>query len=528
MNAVHMFELTIAMLFAVIALHYLAHRLRLPPAVALISGGAALAFVPGLPSISLDPALVLVIFLPPLLMDGAWFIPLRHLRRHLGGILSLAIGAVVFTTVVVAVVTHALLPSLPWAACAALGAIVSPPDAVAARAVLQRVRLPQRLSILLEGESLLNDASGLVLFRFAVAAVVTGTFSSVDALGSFALLALGGAAVGGAVGFAWVTVVRRLGDEYLVIASSVLLCWAAYILAEMAHVSGVIATVVTGLICGWYQHVVFSATIRLRGISFWNVLIFLLEASVFLLIGSSLRDIIHRVGGLAAVAQNMTVPILWILLGMTLARFAWIFACDGVIALRRKLGWRRFETMGWRASTVLSWAGMRGVVTLAVALSMPANMPGRDFILVTAFAVILVTVLIQGTTLGLLIRALRPPEAGAHVAPLTMSQAEAAMAKAQAKLVESRAYAPDGTLIHPQLLEKYQRRATISEGYAGNEAEYQPRLQAHFDLVLEANAAGRAELLRLHRAEQIDDSVLHELERDLDFEELATISAKAT
>jgi CPA1 family monovalent cation:H+ antiporter len=528
MNAVHMFELTIAMLFAVIALHYLAHRLRLPPAVALISGGAALAFVPGLPSISLDPALVLVIFLPPLLMDGAWFIPLRHLRRHLGGILSLAIGAVVFTTVVVAVVTHALLPSLPWAACAALGAIVSPPDAVAARAVLQRVRLPQRLSILLEGESLLNDASGLVLFRFAVAAVVTGTFSSVDALGSFALLALGGAAVGGAVGFAWVIVVRRLGDEYLVIASSVLLCWAAYILAEMAHVSGVIATVVTGLICGWYQHVVFSATIRLRGISFWNVLIFLLEASVFLLIGSSLRDIIHRVGGLAAVAQNMTVPILWILLGMTLARFAWIFACDGVIALRRKLGWRRFETMGWRASTVLSWAGMRGVVTLAVALSMPANMPGRDFILVTAFAVILVTVLIQGTTLGLLIRALRPPEAGAHVAPLTMSQAEAAMAKAQAKLVESRAYAPDGTLIHPQLLEKYQRRATISEGYAGNEAEYQPRLQAHFDLVLEANAAGRAELLRLHRAEQIDDSVLHELERDLDFEELATISAKAT
>jgi monovalent cation/hydrogen antiporter len=224
----------------------------------------------------------------------------------------------------------------------------------------------------------------------------------------------------------------------------------------------------------------------------------------------------------------MTVPILLIVLGMTVARFAWIFACDGVIALRRKLGWRRFETMGWRASTVLSWAGMRGVVTLAVALSVPANLPGRDFILVAAFAVILVTVLIQGTTLGLLIRVLRPPEAGAHVAPLSMSQAEAAMARAQAKLVEARAYAPDGTLIHPQLLEKYQRRATVAAGYAGNEAEYQPRLQAHFDLVLEANAAGRAELLRLHRAEQIDDGVLHELERDLDFEELAAISAKAT
>jgi CPA1 family monovalent cation:H+ antiporter len=528
MNAVHLFELLIAMLFAVIALHYVAHRLHLPPAVALIAGGAALAFIPGLPRISLDPALVLVIFLPPLLMDGAWFIPLRHLRRHIIGILSLAIGAVAFTTVVVAVVTHALLPSLPWATCAALGAIVSPPDAIAARAVLQRVRLPQRLSILLEGESLLNDAAGLVLFRFAVAAAVTGTFSTADALGSFALLALGGAAVGAAAGAAWVVVVKRLRDEYLVIASSVLLCWAAYILAELVHVSGVIATVVTGLICGWYQHVVFSAGIRLRGTSFWNVLIFLLEASVFMLIGSSLRDVIDRAGGFAVVVEHMAMPIFWILLAMTLARFAWIFACDGVITLRRKFGWRRFETMGWRASTVLSWAGMRGVVTLAVALSVPADLRGRDFMLVAAFAVILVTVLLQGTTLGFVIRRLRPPEAGAHVAPLTMSQAEAAMAQAQVKLVESKAYAPDGTLIHPQLLDNYRRRASITQRYAGNEAQFQPGLQAHFDLVLEANAAGRAELLRLHRAGQIDDRVLHELERDLDFEELSALSAKAT
>lgn len=528
MDAVHVFELVIAMLFAVIALHYVAHRLRLAPAVALIVGGAVLAFIPGLPHISLDPALVLVIFLPPLLMDGAWFISRRHLRRHIIGIFSLAIGAVVFTTAVVAVVTHALLPSLPWAACAALGAIVSPPDAIAARAVLQRVHLPQRLSILLEGESLLNDASGLVLFRFAVAAAVTGAFSAVDAFGSFALLALGGAAMGALVAGAWVSVVKWLRDEYLVIASSVLLCWAAYILAEMVHVSGVIATVVAGLICGWFQHSVFSAAIRLRGTSFWTVLIFMFEASVFMLIGSSLRDVVQRVGSLEVVAEHMAVPILWIIVALTVARFAWIFASDGVIALGHKLGLRRFPTMGWRASTVLGWAGMRGVVTLAVALSVPAELAGRDFIVVAAFAVILVTVLVQGTTLGVVIRALRPPELGAHVAPLTMSHAEAAMAQAQAKLVESRAYAEDGTLIHPQLLETYRRRASISERYAGNEVSYQPRLQAHFDLVLEANAAGRAELLRLHRAGQIDDRVLHELERDLDFEELSAHSAKAT
>jgi len=162
------------MFVAIIALHYVARRFALPPAVALIGGGALLAFVPHLPVISLDPGLVLVIFLPPLLVDGAWVIPLRQLRTHLIGILALAIGAVLFTTLVVAVVAHAVLPSLPWAACAALGAVVSPPDAISARAVLQRVKLPHRLAILLEGESLLNDATGLVLFRFAVAAAVTG------------------------------------------------------------------------------------------------------------------------------------------------------------------------------------------------------------------------------------------------------------------------------------------------------------------------------------------------------------------
>jgi len=528
MDPVHNFELVIAMLFAIIALHYVGSRLHLPPAVSLIAGGAALAFIPGLPHITLDPALVLVIFLPPLLMDGAWFIPLRHLRRHLIGILSLAIGTVVFTTMVVAVVTHWLLPQAPWAACAALGAIVSPPDAISARAILQRVHLPQRLSILLEGESLLNDATGLVLFRFAIAAAVTGTFSTVDALGSFALLALGGVVVGIACAAIWVFVARRLRDEYLIIAASVLLCWAAYISAEHLHVSGVIATVVAGLIFGWYQHTVFSAVIRLRGTSFWNVMIFLLEASVFLLIGSSLREVIGRVGGFGVVFDQMAVPILWIVLAMTLARFAWIFASDGVNVLLRKLGWRCTEAMGWRASTVLGWAGMRGVVTLAVALSVPANLPGRDFLLVAAFAVILITVLVQGTTLGFVIRWLRPPETGARKAPLNMSQAESQMADAKAKAVEARAYAPDGKLIHPQLLEQYQRRARISANYTANEEELRPVLNAHFDVVLEAVVAARKELLRLHRDGQIDDRVLHELERDLDLEELAAIAAKAT
>ena len=527
MDPLQLFELIIAMLVAIIALRYAGDRLGLPPAAALLTGGALLAFLPGLPTISLDPELVLVIFLPPLLMDGAWFIALRHLKRHMIGILSLAIGAVIFTTIAVAVVAHMLMPSLPWAACAALGAIVSPPDAISARAVLQRVKLPRRLSILLEGESLLNDATGLVLFRFAIAAGVTGAFSAVDALQSFLILATGGAIVGAAIGTAWVLLVRRLGDDHLMIAASILVGWTAYLAAEMAHVSGVIATVVAGLICGWYQHVVFSAAVRLRGAAFWNVLIFLMEASVFMLIGSSLRGVIERIGGFRVVIDEMAIPVLLILLALALARFAWVFASDALIALLRTMGLRRYKPLGARAATVLSWAGMRGVVTLAVALSVPAAFPGRDFMLVTAFTVILGTVLIQGTSLGLLIRwaGLREPEA--ERARMSISEAEAAMAQVQVHLVESRAYDQDGNLAHPRLLDTYQRKANILTEYAGQEEHFAPRLHAHFDLVLEAIAAGRAELIRLHRAGDIDEHTLHELERDLDLEELSALSAKA-
>lgn len=527
MDPTHLFELVIGMFVAIIALHYAAHRLQLPPSVALLAGGALLAFVPGLPTIEVDPALVLVIFLPPLLMDGAWSIALRRLRRHMIGIASLAIGAVFFTCVVVAVVTHLLFPSLPWAACAALGAIVSPPDAISARAVLERVRLPRRLQILLEGESLLNDASGLVLFRFAVAAGVTGAFSAGEAATSFFVLSVGGALVGIAVGATWVLLVRRLGDEYLMIAATVLLSWTSYLLGEFIHVSGVIATVTAGLIAGWHQHTVLSAATRMRGTSFWTVLVFLMEAAVFILIGLSLRGVVERGGGFEVVIATMGWPMLAILLTLTFARFAWVFGSDLLIGFYNALGFRRHTPLGLRGSAVLGWAGVRGVVTLALALSVPAGFPGRDFILVTSFAVILGTVLLQGTTLGYVIGWARLSEPESEKARLTMSQAEAAMAQAQFVAVQSRAYDTDGKLIHPQLLERYQRRAVSIVDYAARTEHYTPVLQAHFDLILEAVATGRRELIRLHRAGDIDDETLDELERDLDLEELSAISAKS-
>jgi monovalent cation/hydrogen antiporter len=527
MEPTQLFELVIAMLLAIIALHYAAHRLGLPPSVALLAGGALLAFVPGLPAITVDPGLVLVIFLPPLLMDGAWAIALVRLRRHMIGIVSLAVGAVFFTCAVVAVVAHLLFPSLPWAACAALGAIVSPPDAVSARAVLERVKLPRRLQILLEGESLLNDASGLVLFRFAVAAAATGSFSALEAAASFLVLALGGAVVGVVVGTAWVKFVRRLGDEYLIIAATVLLAWISYLLGELLHVSGVIATVITGLIASWHQHTVFSAATRMRGTSFWTVMIFLMEASVFTLIGLSLRDVVERGGGFATVIATMGLPMLAILVTLVVARFAWVFASDVVIRLCAPLGFNRAKPLGAGGATVLSWAGVRGVVTLALALSLPEEFPGRDFILATSFSVIVGTVLVQGTSLGRIIAWARLVEPETERARLTMSQAEAAMAQAQLGTIQNLAYDLEGNLIHPQLLERYQRRATAIVDYAARTEHYIPVLHAHFDVVLEAVATGRRELIRLHRAGDIDDETLQELERDLDLEELSAISAKA-
>ena len=522
MSAVETFELVLVLLAIVVALTWASERAGISPSAALLVGGGALAFLPGVPELSLDPELALVLFLPPLLMDGAYYTAFGRFRRHLPGILSLAVGAVVFTTLVVGVVTHWLVPSMPWAACFALGAIVSPPDAVAARAVLSRVTLPRRLQALLEGESLLNDATGLVLFRFAVAATLNGVFDSSEAVGTFALLALGGAAVGAVVGGLWMLALKRIGHETLVVATSTLLCWAAYLAGEALHVSGVIATVVAGLIFGWYQHEILPARVRLRGSAFWGTLVFTLEALVFILIGFSLRGALERAGDTEAVVMTMLAPVAGVLLAVTLARFFWVFGSDALLVLLRRAGWRRARPLGWRQASVLGWAGMRGVVTLAVALTLPQQMPGRDLMLVVAFAVILVTVIVQGGSLGWLIRAIRPVDSDPP-APVQLPAAEAAIARAKLAKAERHAYGPDGTLVHPQLLQHYQDRARATDRYAADAETFMENIRPHFDAMLSAIAAGRAELLRLHRKGQIEDEVLHDLERDLDFEEMGII-----
>jgi Na+/H+ antiporter len=522
MHPIDLFELILALLAVVVALHWAAKRLGLPPSIAMLIGGGALAFLSGLPPVELDPELALVLFLPPLVMDGAYYTALGRFRRHLKGILSLAVGAVVFTTFAVGLVVHWLVPALPWAACFALGAIVAPPDAISARAVLHRVKLPRRLSALLEGESLLNDATGLILFRFAVAAALSGAFDAGAAFSSFAWHGLGGVVAGLAVSGIWIFAVRNLRDATLIIMANTLMCWAAYIAAETAHVSGVIATVVAGLVLGWFQHSILSTRVRLRGEVVWQTLVFTLEALVFILIGFSLRGVLDRVGGIEAVWQSMAVPMIGVVLAVTLSRFLWVFATELLLYPLHAMGMTRSRPLGPRKAIVLSWTGMRGVVTLAVALSLPANMPGRDLMLVTAFGVIFATILVQGASLGWMIRLLRPQDRDPPP-EMSMVETEAAIESARAAAMEGLAYAEDGRLIHPNLLDESRKRLDVILHYAADPEGYAEGFRQHFDVQQRSLAAGRTELLRIHRAGLIEDEVLHELEHDLDIEELAII-----
>ena len=298
-------------------------------------------------------------------------------------------------------------------------------------------------------------------------------------------------------------------------------------LGEQLLVSGVIATVSAGMICGTFQYKVFSASTRLRGQSFWTVMIFLMEAAVFMFIGLSLREVVERVGGFGVVVEQMGAPVLVVLLALLVARFAWIFLSDGVISLCRLLGVRRYTPLGPRNALVLGWAGVRGVVTLALALSLPTDFPGRDFILVAAFVVILGTVLLQGTTLGWLIRwsGLVPPDSDKP--RLTRSEAEAALMQTQLGVIQVMAYDESGELVHPMLLAQYTKKAAAYSRYAGQEQEMMPGIQAHFDLVLAAIAAARRELIRLHRAGDIDEQTLGELQKNLDLEELNAIAVRS-
>ena len=519
------YELLIALLMAILVLALAARRLRLPPAAAFILGGVGLALIPGLPSIAVDPDLVLLVFLPPLLMNGAYFTVWREFRENFAGILSLALGAVVFTTLAVGWTVKWLVPELPWAACFALGAVVSPPDAVAASAILERLNLPGRITALLEGESLVNDASGLVLFRFAVAAALTGAFDAGRAAGSFVLVAAGGALVGLVIGRAGMFIIRRLRDSDLVITATLLLAGLSYAGGEQLGVSGVLATVTTGLMLGWHQHEAFSAATRIRAQAFWRVLVFLLESMLFILVGLSLRGVLERIGGMHHRVAEMAVPVLGVVAAVIASRFVWLYGSDLVMRLARRLGLGGITPPTFAIDTLMGWAGMRGAVTLAAALSLPGGFPGRDLVLVSAFAVILVTVLVQGTTLGALIRLLGLVDP--RDARQLQESGDAAwlrMAEAQYEAIATLSHQPDGSERHPRLLEQYGHRARVAARYIADRDAHDPGRIEHFNAVLAAIRAGRAEVLRMHRSGEIHDHVLRELEYELDLQQMVAES----
>jgi len=507
---------------AVLGLEMLARRVRMPPAAAFILGGIALALIPGTPDIELDPDLALVLFLPPLLLASAYFTVWRDFRANLRIIVQLAIGAVAFTTFVVGVVAHWVEPSLPWAACFTLGAIVSPPDAVAAKAVLQRLSLPPRITVLLEGESLVNDASGLVLYRFAVAAALTGAFDAGQATLSFAGLVIGGVAAGVAFGWLVTFLLGRLRDPTLSVIASFLTAWAAYIVGEALHVSGVLATVACGLVMGWRQHTVLSAVTRTQALAVWNVIVFILESLIFILIGLSLRGVLLRLGGSWDSIVSLLPAAGAIIAAVVVTRFAWIFPATYlpralIPALRRRDPYPPLAV-----PIVMSWAGMRGVVSLAAALALPEGFPGRDFILATTFAVILVTVLVQGATLAPLIRLLGLSGFTLEQSTtLLEAEARARVAAAQLAEVERQSAGTDDTARHPRLLEQYGYRARAAARFSEAAGGLVSHKQDHFTVILAAVDAGRAEILRLHRAGSIHDTVLHALEQELDLEEMS-------
>ncbi len=286
----------IVLLFAVVATSVLvARRIDLPYPIVLVLVGLALSFIPHLPEVKLDPNLFFYFFLPPLLYPAALFTSWRDFRRELRAILSLATGLVLFTMLVVACVTHWLIPEIPWAAAFALGAIVSPPDAVAATSVIQRLPVPHRIVSILEGESLVNDATALVGLQFAVVATTTGQFSLGSATLHLVWAAAGGICLGLIVGFVIRSVQRRLDDPPVQITISLLTPFIAYLAAERLHASGVLAVVAAGIYLGWHSPVMVSARYRLQAFAFWEIVVFLLNGFVFIAIGFQLPAIVHSI-----------------------------------------------------------------------------------------------------------------------------------------------------------------------------------------------------------------------------------------
>ncbi|HEX2312166.1 MAG TPA: Na+/H+ antiporter [Thermomonospora sp.] len=508
----------------------LARRSGVSAPLALVVAGLLAAVVPGVPEFDLDPEFVLFVFLPPLLFSAAWESSLPNLRENARPIGYLSVGLVLFTTLAVGYVAHLIVPGLPLAAAFVLGAIVAPPDAVAAVSVAKRLGLPRRVVTVLVGESLFNDATALTAFRVAVAAAAGEGFSLLVGGEKFLYAALVGGVVGLAAGPPLHWLRTRLNDPLVENAVAVAAPFAAYLVAEAVHASGVIAVVVSGLYLG-HRFAESPAATRLIGHSFWKVMIFLLESIVFLLIGLQLPAV------LAGLSGRHPLTLAWwaatVFAVVVLTRFAWVFATapvPAVLARRRaRKGDRRLDR---RELTVVSWAGMRGVVSLAAAFAIPvstsdgAPFPQRDLIHFLTFTTVLATLLIQGVTFPALIRWLglggdrerhddAVAEAGAQHAAARASLERLEALAAEADLDEQVVERLRSIAEHRQL--KAWERLGGGTGPGGAEVP----TAAYRRLRREMLAAERAVFIRMRDERRIDDEVLSRVLHELDLEEVA-------
>jgi monovalent cation/hydrogen antiporter len=521
-ESLYRLEAVVLLLGAVLLLMAVARRFLVPYPIFLVLGGLILGFVPGVPAVRLDPELVFLIFLPPILWAAAYFTSYRDFQANLRPITLLAVGLVMATTAAVAAVAHAIVPGLPWAAAFVLGAIVSPPDAVAATAVARRLRIPHRIVTILEGESLVNDAAALVLYRAAVAATVTGTFVARDTLWQFVLAAAGGVAIGLAVGLLTREALHHAEEPMVETAITLLAPYAAWIAAERMHASAVLACVVGGLYVRRGFSAAVAPTTRIQARAVWELVIFVLNGVIFVLIGLQLRAI--RDEGLIENPERLVVYGAVISAVAIAVRLLWVPLAAVIPRLLSPALRRRDPLPPWSSIFLVAWTGMRGIVSLAAALALPLTtaagkpFPARDEIVVLTFAVILATLVFQGLTLGPLIRGLRLGED----ATLELEEAHARQEAARAALarLDALAQGPEASRADIEQLQtlytQRARRASSIEPGAGTESA---RAQAaRRRLRHETLTAERRALIALRDQGVISDDVLHRLEQELDIE----------
>ncbi|MEU6641790.1 Na+/H+ antiporter [Saccharomonospora sp. NPDC046836] len=490
-----------------------AKRLNWSAPLCLVIAGVAVSYLPGVPEYELTPEVVLLGLLPPLLYATAIRSSLVDFRVNRSPIALLSVGLVVFSTLGIGVLVWLIVPDVPLAAAIALGAVVAPPDAVATTAVARRVGLPRKVVRLLEGESLFNDATALVALRTAIAAI-GGSVTVLQAGGDFLLAVAGGVLVGAVVGLVAGMIRTRLEDPVADTAFSFVLPFLAYLPAELIHGSGVLAVVTTGLIVGYRSPTMLSGPSRLASRLNWQTVQFLLENMVFLLIGLQLKRILTEVGRSNLAGSTIVLTCVAVLAGVILLRFVWMFAIG---VLRRIAG---VHAWPWRYTTVLSWAGMRGVVTLAAAFALPTGIPHRAVLVLAAFVVVAGTLLVQGTTLPALVRRLRLPAPD----PAEDALQEAAMldelSQAALDRLEQVRKPTDSDDVVQRLRERVRTRADAAWEQLGRQsAVAETPSDAYRRLRLEMLDAERDTFLAVRAARRVDDVVLARVLARLDIEE---------